>query len=120
VKRILIVDDSPVMREVTKRIISRSYRDCLVEDATGREDALRICNASEPDLVLIDLSIDSGKGVELARAIQDLVRNAQIVIMSEQNPETMSLLQRTCNFPCIAKTELMKEFSKFLQPTRPE
>lgn len=117
-KRIVIVDDSPVMRDVTKRIISNSYQDCQVADAAESEDALRMCKATEPDLVLIDLSIDSGKGVELARAVRSVLPNAQIVIISGQNPETMSILQRSCGFPCLAKTELMKELGKFFQTTR--
>ena len=119
-KRIVIVDDSPVMREVTKRIISNSYPDCQVADAADSEGALRICKATQPDLVLIDLSVNSGKGVELARAVQDIVPTAQIVIISGQTPETMSILQRTCGFPCLAKTDLMRDLGKFLQTTRQE
>jgi DNA-binding NarL/FixJ family response regulator len=92
-----------------KRVVPWSLPTCkIVGEAGGSEEALYTCQATKPDVILVDLSIDSGGGIALARTLRDTLPHTLIVIMSEQSADAMALLQQGCGFPCIAKTELWK------------
>ena len=92
-----------------KRIVSWSLPSCkIVGEAGESEEALYTCKATNPDVILVDLSIDSGGGIALARTLREALPDTSVVIMSEQSADAMALLQQTCGFLCIAKTELGK------------
>jgi two-component system chemotaxis response regulator CheY len=79
--RILIVDDSAMMRALIKRVIGLTelHVDEVVEAADGAE-ALRILESREVNLLLTDVNMPGMTGVELLREIArqdrwpDLVR----------------------------------------------
>ena len=80
----------------------------VVGEAGESEEALYLCKALRPDVILVDLSMDSSSGITLACALRDKLPDTLIVIMSEQSAEAMALLHQSCGFPCIAKTDLPK------------
>jgi len=71
--RILIVDDSAMMRALIKRVIGLTELpvDEVVEAANGAE-ALRILESREVDLLLTDVNMPGMTGVELLREISRL------------------------------------------------
>src|SRR5262249_23746465 len=71
--RILIVDDSAMMRALIKRVIGLTQLpvDEVVEAANGAE-ALRILESREVDLLLTDVNMPGMTGVELLREISRL------------------------------------------------
>jgi two-component system chemotaxis response regulator CheY len=83
--RILIVDDSAMMRALIKRVIGLTelHVDEVVEAADGAE-ALRILESREVNLLLTDVNMPGMTGVELLREIarQDRWPNLVRVIIS--------------------------------------
>jgi len=71
--RILIVDDSAMMRALIKRVIGLTELpvDEVVEAANGAE-ALRILESREVNLLLTDVNMPGMTGVELLREISRL------------------------------------------------
>ena len=88
--RILIVDDSAMMRALIKRVIVLTELpvDEVVEAANGAE-ALRILETREVNLLLTDVNMPGMTGVELLREIArqnrwpDLVR---VIISTDGSP----------------------------------
>jgi two-component system chemotaxis response regulator CheY len=78
--RILIVDDSAMMRALIKRVIGLTelHVDEVVEAADGAE-ALRILESREIDLLLTDVNMPGMTGVELLREIARLDRWPKLV-----------------------------------------
>jgi DNA-binding response OmpR family regulator len=76
-RRVLIVDDEPMVREVLERYLTRSG---FVADAAGDgEAAIAAFDAARPDLVLLDLMLPGIDGFGVFRSIR--ARAATPVIM---------------------------------------
>jgi two-component system chemotaxis response regulator CheY len=69
--RVLIVDDSPVMRRFIHRVMDMSGfdYDCLFEAGDG-EEALRILEREWVDVILTDINMPRMTGEELVRRIE--------------------------------------------------
>ncbi|HMD54866.1 MAG TPA: response regulator transcription factor [Phycisphaerae bacterium] len=78
-KRILVADDHPVVRESLKLLIGQESDLAVCGEAENREQALTIPAASQPHLVILDLSLKDSHGTEL---IKDLhARYPQVLIL---------------------------------------
>ena len=76
---LLIVDDDPTARQVAQAILSaENYQ---FRHASGGEEALDEVNASEPDLVLLDVMMPGIDGFEVCRRIRKLKTRAYLPIM---------------------------------------
>ena len=68
--RILIVDDHPIVRQGLARLIGRDPGLRVCGEAGNAAEALKLLHAERPDLVILDLSLATGSGLELAKDIQ--------------------------------------------------
>ncbi len=80
--RILIVDDHPMMRDgLTMRI--NSQPDLLVcGEAACENEAVEMVVQTCPDLVLVDISLQSGNGIELVKRIRLLNAETKMLVVS--------------------------------------
>jgi DNA-binding NarL/FixJ family response regulator len=82
ITRILIVDDHPMMRDgLTMRISSQADMTVCGEAAT-EDDAIELVNQLKPDLVVVDISLKSGNGIELVKRIAILDSNIKMLVVS--------------------------------------
>lgn len=77
--RVLIVDDHPVVREGFAACLSRTPDFVLCGEAEGMVDALAQVDAVQPDIVVVDLSLPAGNGLDLIKRLR--ARHAQICIL---------------------------------------
>jgi DNA-binding response OmpR family regulator len=68
VAKILVVDDEPNIREVVELCLRRDGH--TVVAAADGEEALRLYQQTEPDLVVLDLMLPKVSGLEVCRRIQ--------------------------------------------------
>jgi DNA-binding NtrC family response regulator len=78
-KSILIVDDELATRESLKMILKRTYNLMLAESG---EDALRILESTQPDLILLDIIMPGIDGIETLRRIREKNRKQQVVMIT--------------------------------------
>jgi two-component system chemotaxis response regulator CheY len=70
-KRCMFVDDSSVIRKVAKRILGGS--DMIVIEAATGQDAIAMCDADMPDIIVVDAILPDMSAVDVIsriRAIQ--------------------------------------------------
>lgn len=80
--RILVVDDHPVVRSgITSVLATQADFDIVGEAATG-DEAIAIAARLEPDLVLMDLRMPGGSGVEASAAILAANPSTRIVVLT--------------------------------------
>jgi DNA-binding NarL/FixJ family response regulator len=70
-RRILIVDDHPLMRRGLRELIGMDDSVELCGEADSIESAIDHLDADRPDLVITDLELADGSGLELVERIRD-------------------------------------------------
>jgi DNA-binding NarL/FixJ family response regulator len=68
-RRILIVDDHPLVRRGLKALIDSEPDMIVCAEAANSQDGLEAIAAARPDLVIADLSLGHGDGLNLVRGI---------------------------------------------------
>ncbi len=81
-KEVLIVDDHPLFREGLKAIIGRAQTFNVVGEAGRYCEALRLALELKPHIILVDISLPDGSGIQLARQIRKMLPQAIIVMVS--------------------------------------
>ncbi len=69
-KKVLVVDDSALMRRVFCDIINKDYRFSVFGEAANGIDALQIIRENEIDVVVLDVNMPRMNGIELLKALQ--------------------------------------------------
>lgn len=81
-KSVLIVDDHPLFREGLKALLARHPSFEVVGETGTGDDGLRKAKRLAPDLVLVDISLPDKSGMDLTRAIRELLPNTRVAIVS--------------------------------------
>ncbi len=81
-KRVLIVDDHPVVREGLVQQINRDPDLEVCAQASNASQALGLVEREKPDLVLADINLPGRNGLELIRDIRDLSPNLPVLVLS--------------------------------------
>jgi two-component system chemotaxis response regulator CheY len=89
IKKILIVDDSPVSRRILKSCITRAEQYEFLETGDGVE-GFEAFKAERPDLTFMDISMPNMSGIECLEAIRKVDPSAIVVMCSSEiNPESL-------------------------------
>jgi DNA-binding NarL/FixJ family response regulator len=80
--RILIVDDHPSVREGLALRISLHADLEVCGEAESEEQAIELVRQTKPDLVLVDISLKSGHGLELIKRIRSMDPSVKMLVIS--------------------------------------
>ncbi len=88
-KRILIVDDSSIMRKMIRRTLEpRGHK--IVGEAQSGQEAVRMYKSLNPDVVTMDVTMRGMDGLTAAKEILQHDDEAQILFLSNFNAESYS------------------------------
>ena len=83
--RVLIVDDHQLVRSGL-RLLLEAEKDMTVEDEAGNAaDAVRLARLHKPDVVLLDVVMPGGSGLDAAPEIKEAAPKARILVLSMQD-----------------------------------
>jgi DNA-binding NarL/FixJ family response regulator len=82
VKKVLIVDDHPIVREGLALLANRERDLKVCGEASGAPDTVAAIQATDPDLVLMDISIRGVNGIELTKELRARFPNLKVLIIS--------------------------------------
>jgi len=88
--RVLIVDDSTVMRKIVERALRQAGLDPLVvHEAGSGSEGLDVLRAKKVDLILSDINMPSMDGLEFLRQLraQDLATGVPVVMITTESSE---------------------------------
>ena len=78
-KQCLIVDDSSVIRKVARRIMEEA--NFAISEAENGQEALDVCRANLPDVVLLDWNMPVMDGLEFLAELRQNSRWAQVPVI---------------------------------------
>jgi DNA-binding NarL/FixJ family response regulator len=81
-KRILIVDDHPMMRQGLVQLIGAESDLAICGEAENAENALDCLGALKPDLVLADISLPGKNGLELIKDFHVIQPGLPVLVIS--------------------------------------
>lgn len=79
--RVATVDDHPIFQEGLQRILARLKPITLVGQGASAEDACRIAETEQPDVMLLDITMP-GNGIEAARTISARHPRVKVIILT--------------------------------------
>jgi len=80
--RVLIVDDHPLMRKAIRAMIDAQTDMRTCGEAASAKEALEQAVETRPDLVLTDLSLPDGGGLDLIRDLKERHPQLPVVVLS--------------------------------------
>ena len=83
--RILLVDDHPLMRRGMRDLLAMEDDLQPVGEAGTGEEALRLVDELDPDLILLDLNMTGMSGVETLSTLRDLGIESRIILVTVSN-----------------------------------
>ncbi len=87
-KRVLIVDDSPVIHNLLRKVLERNGYD-VCGDAKNGKDGVDLYEALKPDLVFMDITMPVMEGIEAAKIIKEMNPAAKVIMLSAMGDEAI-------------------------------
>ncbi|HUR78060.1 MAG TPA: response regulator [Acidimicrobiales bacterium] len=88
--RVLIADDTAIVRTVVTRILRSDERFDVVGEATNGREAVEHATAMHPDLVLLDLAMPEMDGLEALPLIRQISPAPNVIVLSAFSPDQMA------------------------------
>jgi DNA-binding NarL/FixJ family response regulator len=114
--RILIADDNQRLRRGVADILASVTDWTVCGEASDGEEAIRIAQQLQPDLILLDISMPGMNGLDVAPILREKAPAAKILIMSQHDPAL--LLPRVLKAgaqACVDKSRLGTDLVKTIQ-----
>lgn len=80
--RVLIVDDSQVVRDRLAEMLGGVPGVVAVDQATGPAVALVALSRARPDLVVLDLRMPEGSGISLLKAVKKIDAAIPVIVLT--------------------------------------
>ena len=89
--RVLLADDHGIVRRGLKSLLETEPGLAVVGEAADGLEALRLCEESAPDTLIVDIGMPKLNGIEVAARAQKLERPPRVVILSMHSDESYIL-----------------------------
>ncbi|HZL02258.1 MAG TPA: response regulator [Cellulomonas sp.] len=115
--RVLIADDSRVMRQIVIRTLRQAGYDWDVREASDGVEALAAVQADEPDLVLSDWNMPNMTGIELLGAMRSEGYGTPFAfVTSEGSAEMREAAEQAGALFLISKPFTAESFRDAIEP----
>ncbi|MBB3062382.1 two-component system response regulator NarL [Microbulbifer rhizosphaerae] len=93
--RVMMVDDHPLFRKGLMQLFSLEPRLELVAEASSGEEAVKLAQECDPDIILLDLNMRGMDGLDTLRAMRASDVTARIVMLtvSDNNADVVACIR---------------------------
>lgn len=85
-KKVLIVDDSPVIHMLLRKVLEKNgYKIC--GDAKNGKEGVERFKETDPDIVLMDITMPIMDGLECTKAIRQIKPDVKVIMLSAMGDE---------------------------------
>ena len=106
----LIVEDQALMRHALRTVLENAFPGVAVHEAPDGASALKICHEHPPQLIVMDVCLPDGNGIELTARIKALMPETQVIVISYLSGEAYAEAARAAGGRAyICKDHLISE-----------
>lgn len=120
-KRVLLIDDSGMFRQLVLKILKHNFEDAEVKQAESVRQAADLSLNQAFDLIICDLNLEDGNGYEILDAIRQGITlsrlNTPVIFLSGE--DDLPLHPDTQNFWFLNKSKVQKELSGLVRTILP-
>jgi DNA-binding NarL/FixJ family response regulator len=80
--KVFLVDDHPLVREGLVNLISRQADLQICGEADNEPQALELIGTVQPDVTIVDISLENGSGIELIKSIKAAYPGMVVLVLS--------------------------------------
>jgi two-component system, NarL family, response regulator DevR len=80
--RVMLVDDHEVVREGLRTLLSRQKGMTVVGEAATTKDAIDAAARTKPDVIVMDVRLPDGSGVEACRTIREARPETKVIMLT--------------------------------------
>lgn len=88
--RVLVVDDSPLFRDLIRRFLEEAGRGQIVGEVARAADATSAVGEHRPDVVVMDWSLPDHDGIWATRQIKVLFPHVEVVALTSTTDPTVA------------------------------
>ena len=81
IKKILVVDDSPVARKILRSCLPKD-KDYEIEEGSNGQEGLEKFKEMQPDVMFLDLTMPVMGGMECLEKVMEIDPNAKVMIVT--------------------------------------
>jgi DNA-binding NarL/FixJ family response regulator len=81
-KRVLLIDDHPLVRERLAQLINHELDMQVCGEAENPEDALAVMRDASPDLAIVDISLKNSNGLEVIKALKAQDEHLSVLVLT--------------------------------------
>ena len=85
--RVMVVDDHPIMRNGLRDTLEASGRFEVVGLAEDGEEAVRMVEGLEPDVIVMDVIMPNKDGIDACREIKELLPKTRVLMLTASSEE---------------------------------
>lgn len=82
VLKVMLVDDHEIVRQGLRALLEAEDDIDVVTEADSSESAISLARIHQPDVIVMDVRMPGGSGVEACRAIRDERPDAQVIMLT--------------------------------------
>ena len=87
-RRVFIVDDHPLLRQGLALLINREEDLIVCGEAEEAQAAMRAISQCQPDILIVDISLNGPDGLDLLKSIRNLYPDLPVLILSMHDEAT--------------------------------
>ncbi|MEY3325420.1 MAG: hypothetical protein RL694_307 [Actinomycetota bacterium] len=116
VLRVLVIDDHAIVREGLRRLVNRDEGIKIVGEAASKREAIAQISHHNPDVIVVDLHLPDGSGLEVVAWARSLSQSIGIVVLTMSNmPEHVLASMQSGASSHIDKTAPVGELLKAIK-----
>jgi DNA-binding NarL/FixJ family response regulator len=100
-KRVLLVDDNPIVRSFVRRLFELEADFELSGEACDARDAIEKARLLSPDLVILDLSMPDMTGLATAPLLRKILPEARIILFTVHEEHALEELARAAGIDAV-------------------
>ena len=104
--RVILVDDHELVRVGLRSLFKAVPTIDVVAEADSVASALEAINATGPDLVILDLRLPDGSGIELCQKIRRLYPMTHVLVLTAFDDEILAAIQAGASGYILKKVDL--------------